>query len=517
MGTLSIDRPGALYALAHVENALIDGHPPPGQTSIGSHKKNAIRKAAEELGVEPNIVRGWLGLRGGKDGAIKRLTGLEADWTLYREGERHSSIPRESAQQVLDTFTACGSKNETARRLKISEKTVNKRLERAAELGLAPSSDSQSQPAQPQSDPIDVRRLKDDNRRLRDALMSAERRAAHAEDIRAGVLGLLDMPQQPVTFAAPAKGASSAETAVFVLSDLHWSETVKLAAMDGINSYNLEIARARLGRWAHTARDLLTKHWTGTAPARVIIILGGDLISGGIHPDLAKTDALASLPSVRDVAEHLRAAILIIKDAVACRVDVISLPGNHSRSTLKPEAKDVADTSYDVLVSDFLEMGLKGQTGIGFFAPSSPDALFSVYGWRVLASHGDRIGSRGGHGFIGPAAAAARGLKRMFADYAARGVHVDLIVICHFHTPLQLEEGLVNGSLPGPTEFSRDGRFRPHPAKQLFFTMHPRRMLPQIRWIEVGHPSEGSLYEPPPPDRMLRPRFRVRALSGKAG
>ena len=101
----------------------------------------------------------------------------------------------------------------------------------------------------------------------------------------------------------------------------------------------------------------------------------------------------------------------------------------------------------------------------------------------------------------------------MIADYAARGVHVDLILICHFHTPMQLEEGMVNGSLPGPTEYARDGRFRPHPAMQLFFTMHPRHRIAQIRWIEVGHPKERALYEPPPVDWPLRPRFRVKATS----
>ena len=43
-----------------------------------------------------------------------------------------------------------------------------------------------------------------------------------------------------------------------------------------------------------------------------------------------------------------------------------------------------------------------------------------------------------------------------------------------------LEEGFVNGSLPGPPESSRDGRLRPHPAQQLFVTMHPRRRVAQV-------------------------------------
>src|SRR5262249_33439944 len=77
----------------------------------------------------------------------------------------------------------------------------------------------------------------------------------------------------------------------------------------------------------------------------------------------------------------------------------------------------------------------------------------------------------------------------------------------------ELEEGFVNGSLPGPTEYSRDLRFRPHPAAQLFLTVHPKRLNPLRRWIDVGVPEEGSLYDAPPPDRLLRPRFRIKAVT----
>jgi Calcineurin-like phosphoesterase len=462
MQTITIDRDQAIREIAAVERALEEGFPPPPLPKGGNKEvKGAVTIAAERLGVSPRTLANRIGTDR-LPGSLKRYFGLEVDWSKYKP---------------------------------------------------LPPSNSPELPADEPSDPIVVRRLRDENANLRAALKLAERRAAEAEDIRIGVLGLRDLPPTPIKFPSPGRSDGKAETAVLVLSDLHWGEVVDLDAMDGLNSYDLAIARKRMGRWTNGVCDLLTKHWSGLPPERIILILGGDLVSGGIHHELAKTDALRPLPAVRDVADHLRHAILTIKANVKCPIDIISLPGNHGRSTLKPESKEVAATSHDVLVSDFLEMGLRDQKGITFFAPVSPDALFSVYGWRVLASHGDKIGSRGGQGFIGPAATAARGLKRMVADYAARGIHVDLITICHFHTPLLLEEGFVNGSLPGPTEYARDGRFRPHPAMQLMFAMHPRRKVSQIRWIEVGHPDEGSLYEPPPPDRPLRPRYRVKAVT----
>ncbi len=65
----------------------------------------------------------------------------------------------------------------------------------------------------------------------------------------------------------------------------------------------------------------------------------------------------------------------------------------------------------------------------------------------------------------------------------------------------------------GSTEYSRDGRFKPHPAQQLFITIHPRRKKPQRRWIEVGVPEEGTLYLPPSPEARGRQRYRIRAVS----
>lgn len=454
------DRDQAVREIAAVEQALSEGYPP--QSPPGNNKiKSAVSVATERLGVVRMTLHYRIG-KPDKPGSIFRHFGLKVDWSKYKPG--------------AITATADGG---------------------------------------PPSDPIDLRRLRDRVAQLSNDLRAAERRTVEAENWREMVLGLRDMPMPPVSFPAPPHSRGDAETVVLFLSDLQWGEVVDRDELNGLNSFDRDIAVKRLGRWTHAVIDLVTKHWAGPPPDRIILILGGDLISGGIHLELAKTDELQPLPAVRDVADHLRQAILTIKAAVKCEIVIVSIPGNHGRMTIKPESKKAVQTSLDILVSDFLEMGLKDRKGIRFTAPLSVDALFTVYGWRILATHGDRIGSRGGQGYIGPAATIARGMKRVIHDYAARGIHIDLIIVGHQHTPLQLEEGFANGSLPGPTEFSRDGRYRPHPAQQLFFTMHPRHRIAQIRWIEVGSPEEGSLYVPPPADAPPPTRFSPHSPSAR--
>jgi hypothetical protein len=408
-----------------------------------------------------------------------------------------------------------------AARLQVGIDTAQKRRRRLQIEGmtsvLPPVPSPPLAPAAgPPADPVEVSRLRGERDRLRTELAAMTRRTSAAEDLRRGVFGIVAEPLEPVAFPAPDGSAPSAETIIVFLSDLHWGEKVDLAAMDGLNSYNLAIARARLARWTMAVKDLATKHWSGPPPARLMVILGGDLITGEIHAELAKTNDAKSLPAVRDLAAHLVATVRTLREAVACPIEVISLAGNHGRSSMKPESKQSAETSYDNLVSDFLEVSLAGIAGVTFHIPMSPDALFSVYGWRIVATHGDRIGSRGGQGFVGVAATAARGMKRIVQDYSTRGLPLDLILMGHFHTTLQLEEGFVNGSLIGYSEYSRDGRFRPAPARQLFLSIHPRRLLAQVRWIDVGHPDEGSIYAAPPEDRPLRPRYRVQAVGVKA-
>jgi len=473
MVAFSLTRERAQELIAAVELALTEGYSP--STLYGSHTKSALRVAADRLGIIPQSLRGMVGTPT-HPGSIFRRYGWIVDWSLYRP--RAPTLPPLPEEPVVAAA---------------------------------------STPPVPPPDPVELIRLRDKLLRVTAERDELARRAAAASDLRADVMGLMDLPPPPVAFPARDTAVPHSETVVLFLSDLQWGEVILLDAMDGLNSYNLDIARKRLMRWSAAVIDLLTHHWSGPPPDRVILILGGDLISGGIHLELAKTDELAPLPAVRDVAEHLRQAILSINTAIACPLDVISLPGNHGRTTMRPESKEAATTSLDMLVSDFLEMGLRDQTDITFYAPPSPDALFSVYGWRILATHGDRIGSRGGHGFIGPAAVAARGFKKLVGDYAARGVHLDLVLIGHLHTALQLEEGFVNGCLPGPSEYSRDYRFRPRPATQLFLCVHPRRLIAQIRWLEVGSQDEGTLYEPPPLDRALRPRYRVAATTREVG
>jgi predicted phosphodiesterase len=352
--------------------------------------------------------------------------------------------------------------------------------------------------APPAKDIVQARQERNASEIQRRKLEELEKQAAAERTIREAVFKLSQRPLEPPHWnARPSKTGKHRESIVLFLSDVHMGEVVSMTAMGGRNSYNMKIAAARLERYFQHVVKLGTEHWTGPPPDSIYFVLGGDLVSGEIHDELAKTNDLQAIPAVRVLAEALAAGLLLLRESFpAIPINVISVPGNHGRNTKKPESKEFAVNSYDTLVALLLEWwaATKGLKNVTFSAPHTGDALVTIHGWNVLFTHGDRIGSRGGSGFVGPAATAARGMQKLVQDYLAEGRVIDAIVMGHFHTPLELEYGIVNPSLVGPSEYSRSGRMRSHPAAQWMLTIHPRYGIAR-RWkIAVGDPSEGSIY-----------------------
>ncbi len=354
---------------------------------------------------------------------------------------------------------------------------------------------------------------------LQEYVVSLEREARdmqrslhQAETIRQSALRLSStMPEPPAYTHSPTRQSGS-EAIVLVATDWQWGEVVDLKAMDGLNSYNVDIARKRAERLFKNAVELGTVHWTGPPPQRLILVLGGDMISGEIHEELAKTNDLASLPSLKDVVGCVIGGVNLLLDHFDCPIDIITIPGNHGRTTRKPEHKRYALVSYDTLVGDFVELyyqSSKRKRCPSFYTPASGDALFSIFGWNFLITHGDRIGSRGGIGFGGAAYTVARGFKRVTQDYAARRVQLDYIICGHFHTAYRLDEGYSSASLVGPSEFSRDFRMVPQPASQLFLAVNPKHGVTQARDIRVGHPSEGTIYRGPRESASTMPSMNL--------
>jgi len=347
-------------------------------------------------------------------------------------------------------------------------------------------------------DPFGTLRLKEENRDLKRTVKEAQKKVIELEDVRKNILGLSSKPILPARLKKikhKVRGVNP-EVPIIFSSDWHFGEVIDLDEMAGTNSYDTSIARNRYNQLINKTILHMTEWWIGPPPEVCYFLRGGDAISGEIHEELRETNDDFAIPAVSKLVKLEAAGLQRIRDEVGCEVVVISVPGNHGRTTVKPRAKAFAIDNYDFLTHTMLEWHFSGQNAdwITFSAPASGEALFEIYDKKFLLMHGDRMGSGGGQGFIGALSPITRGHKKTFDAYAGRGHLLDVILSAHFHTRCLTEYGYGNGCLPGPSEYSHKLKTRPRPASQWFFSVNHIGITRQAE-IFVGHPSEGSLYK----------------------
>ena len=392
--------------------------------------------------------------------------------------------------QLRDEAVAAGKDPAAfiAKKMNVLEPSARRYLH---QLEKAPP--ERNEPDAPEADPIEVRRHKIKADEAKAQLKELEERLVKAEDIRGELLGL--GPVAVSKFSPDKKPPSGRRAVILHISDIQYGEVIDYEAMDGLNSYNIEIANLRIQRYFQKAHRFLTELWQGKKAEEVVLLLNGDMISGALHHELDRTDAVRPMAAAKLVAEQLVAGINLIADE-GFRVRIMSTPGNHGRTTIKPESKGHALQNYDTLVGWFVEAAFSNNPLVTVHYSESVDARFFVFSFPMLATHGDRIGSRGGAGFLGATATILRGHHKLMADYAARGKPVYKVFTGHFHTPAVTIHGYANNTMAGPSEYSRDGRMSITPPSQDYLVVHDVHGIIEHRQIMVGDPAEGDCNAP---------------------
>ena len=104
----------------------------------------------------------------------------------------------------------------------------------------------------------------------------------------------------------PAKKARKKKpqaSVILALSDLHVEERVRPEEVRGLNDYDLAEAHRRIGEVTKRAKRLIEHEQGLTDIRRIVLWIGGDLISGHIHDELIESAQLAPLAAIRWVAE----------------------------------------------------------------------------------------------------------------------------------------------------------------------------------------------------------------------
>lgn len=332
-------------------------------------------------------------------------------------------------------------------------------------------------------------------KRLTKAAKDAEQAALTQQEVREKIFGLAAEPAAPPSWVSGGNRDSrlpTTGTPVTIWSDWHLGENVALPETNGINQFNLGIADARIRRLVDTTISLAMEHMVSPSYPGIVVMLGGDMVTGEIHDELTRTNDLDPLPTVLWARDRIVAGLKRLADAFG-RVFVPCVAGNHGRMSRRIEHKHFAVRNFDWLISTLCEKYFKdtGDDRVRFFIPESNEALFEVQGHKYLLLHGHDLGCSGGDGIIGSLGPIMRGRFKVGNQRRSVGSEFDTLVVGHWHQYIQLRGLVVNGSLKGFDGYANAGIRAPaEAATQAFFFTHPKYGI-TARWpilLQTGTP-----------------------------
>lgn len=297
-----------------------------------------------------------------------------------------------------------------------------------------------------------------------------------AEAIRQEIWGLAAHSPEPPEWLT-GKGVKNGARGgpCMIISDMHYGETINSEETGGMNKFNAEIAKARFNRLINNTIDLCFNHMgrAGVAYPGIVACLGGDMIGGDIHEELARTNDRTSQQSVNELTDLLAGGI----EQLASKFGRVFLPcvvGNHGRSDRKPTMKGRVYRNYDWSIYANLERYFRKDKHVRLYVPNDADAHFSVFGHRYMLTHGDSLGTKGGDGLIGALGPILRGKLKIGASERSIGNDFDTLLIGHWHQYLPLPGLICNNAIKGWDEYAKLQLRAPYsvPSQALWFT-HP--------------------------------------------
>jgi hypothetical protein len=314
----------------------------------------------------------------------------------------------------------------------------------------------------------------------------AEKDSAKAAEIRTAIDILVEnvLSVAPVSYdPAPsivrqkARGASSPQSAVLMLSDTHVGCVVTPEQTQGFGGYNFGIFLRRLKRLEDSVTSILNDHTT-TDISELVIPMMGDMTDGALQ-HAAECGQESTLFSQFFGAGHAIAQFIRNLSALVPRIRIVTCVGNHTRwGTQRKMPTKNRFSNLDQFLYAFIQSLLRDVPTIDFQIDQQPSAEFKVQGFNFLASHGDTF--RGGDKALGiPSHAIGRSISagtQMRMKFERPGINYYLVG--HFHRPIELPHSLgdiiVNGGFPGIDGYAMAESFTACDPVQKFFFVHPK-------------------------------------------
>jgi Calcineurin-like phosphoesterase len=257
-------------------------------------------------------------------------------------------------------------------------------------------------------------------------------------------------------------------------SDWHVAEIVESKAVQGRNKYNPEVARARASYCAQSTRRLwLHNRASSYKMDTMVLMLGGDFITGYLHEELAQTNAM---PPVEEglFARELLASCLehLLEEKTIKRLHVVCMRGNHARNTRKIQFKNDFGTSHETWIYSWLAEQFSDDVRVTFDVPPTDIHVVKLTkDLSVRFFHGHQVKYQDGVG--GLTIPLNKWLHKQDKIQKA-----DINMLGHFHMFSQpTSNSFLNGANKGWDEFALSHGFPYQPPLQTSVLVDVRRKL----------------------------------------
>jgi hypothetical protein len=262
------------------------------------------------------------------------------------------------------------------------------------------------------------------------------------------------------------KISKSDKVLILNLSDLHLGEVVIPEHVNYVNDFDKNVCIERLNILFH----MLIKYAKKIVVSDLHLILNGDLLAGGIHPELVRNSDLNEVESLLFLQKYLTQKISeLTKYFNQIYVDVVV--GNHSRLLPgRPYYKEKVQMNYEYLLGKQLEIYFDTvqkdykEKKVYIHVPESAFMVKKVKNLKFLVTHGDVLCGAGTGGFAGiPFYSIAMSSAKLYGVLhqldISDEVQFDHILAGHLHTTtkIPLFNGgfcFINGCVIGTNEFS---------------------------------------------------------------
>lgn len=235
-------------------------------------------------------------------------------------------------------------------------------------------------------------RHKRDNHELIKKVIQLEKDISFLTDFR---------KHKPKSFSIlkPNTNAKHEAVAATQWSDWHVDETVKPLTVNGFNEYNPTIAEKRAKTLFENTIKLVNTQRAGVIIKKLILHLGGDIITGWIHPEGMQTNSMTPQEGIFFAYDlHVAGIEYLLKHGDFDEIYVVCSRGNHGRTTPKMQYANDYNTNNEGYMYKMLAGRFSNERRVKFQIDDGELAYMNVYGNDLRFFHGWQVRFKGGIG-----------------------------------------------------------------------------------------------------------------------